>query len=501
MDVLGLVESYGIIDVDYVIINDMMKSSDDNLEFKISDNKTIRQVNESAAVEVSSDRMSAFIVFSPPINKGKPLTISDIYKIIEQANIKRILHGAVEKLAVSRRYEHQILIGEGKDPVPGTDGYLQYHFDRSHLRPKPKIMDDGSVNFHQLGLLKLVNRGDVLVTSIPPSEGEPGEDVYGVSIPYPSLKPAQPIPKGKNTTLSDDGFHLIADVSGQLLLQDGKINLSPSLDIPGDVGTSTGDIEFNGEVHIRGSVKSGFKVIAEGNIEVFGVCEAATLTSKGSIILNSGAQGADKAFLSAEKDITAKFIENSTVTAGGNITADSILKSSVKCDGTITLTGKNGLLSGGHVVAGEKLIAKTIGSPMGTSTDIEVGGNPRELQRHKELVEEYNNMKNEFERCDAAITTLNGLKQRNILSDDKKAVLIKMINTKMQLRDKMNKTQDQLDELVRVLTTNTGTVSVSRVIRPGVRVSIGNAQLNIREELSNCRLRNDGSKISIGPNL
>jgi uncharacterized protein (DUF342 family) len=249
-------------------------------------------------------------------------------------------------------------------------------------------MDDGTVNFHQLGLLKLVNRGDVLVTSIPPADGEPGEDVYGVSIPYPQLKPPQPIPRGKNTTLSDDGLHLIADVSGQLLLQDGKINLSPSLDVPGDVGNSTGDIEFNGEVHIRGSVKTGFKVIAEGNIEVYGVCEAATLTSKGSIILNSGAQGADKAVLTAGKDITAKFIENSNVTAGGNITADSILKSVVKCDGIITLTGKNGLLSGGHIVAGEKLVAKTIGSPMGTSTEIEVGGNPRELQRHKELVEE-----------------------------------------------------------------------------------------------------------------
>jgi uncharacterized protein (DUF342 family) len=138
---------------------------------------------------------------------------------------------------------------------------------------------------------------------------------------------------------------------------------------------------------------------------------------------------------------------------------------------------------------------------MGTNTEIEVGGNPRELQRHKELVEEYNKMKVEFERCDAAINTLNNLKQKNVLSDDKKALLMKMINTKMQLRDKMNKAQDQLDELVRLLTTNTGTVSVSRLIRPGVRVTIGNAQLNIREELSNCRLRNDGSKISIGPNL
>jgi hypothetical protein len=362
-------------------------------------------------------------------------------------------------------------------------------------------MDDGTVNFRQLGLLRLSNRGDVLVTSVAPVNGDDGQDVYGKPVPFPRLKQAAPIPRGKNTVLSEDGLHLIADVSGQLVLQDGKINISPSLEIAANVDNSTGDIDFNGEVTIRGNVITGFTVKAVGNIEVFGVCEGATLITEGSIVLANGAQGADKAVLEAGKDITAKFLESCKVTAGGNIVADSIMKCIVKCDGDVILSGKNGLLVGGSLIAGEKLVARTIGSPMGTATEIQVGGNPKELTRHKNKVDEYNKLKQEFDKCEIAINTLNNLKQKNMLSEDKKALLLKMLSTKMVMREKMSKLQDEIDELVQVLTTNTGQVRAAKVIRPGVRVTIGNAQLAIRDEMQNCKLWNNGAKIAIGPNV
>jgi len=225
------------------------------------------------------------------------------------------------------------------------------------------------------------------------------------------------------------------------------------------------------------------------------------VSEEGSIVLGNGIQGADKGVLEAAMDITAKFIESCNVTAGGNIMSDSIRKSTVKCDGTVTIVGKNGLLVGGSLVAGEKLIATTVGSPMGTLTDIEVGGSPKELNSQKELVEEFNKQKAEYEKCDKAVETLNAMRKRDQLTPDKKALLVKMVNMKMVLRDKMTKLQSEIDDITRNLAVNVGTVSVKNVIRPGVRITIGNAQMTIRDELSNCRLRNNGEKIAIGPNL
>ena len=500
-EVAALIEEYGIVDVDYISLSEALKSPEKEITVKISNSTSIAQVNESASVSVSDDRMDAYITFVQPVNKGKELSRDDIIRLLEENNIlpnDKLIDAAI----VNKRYEVKVPIARGQEPVNGTDGFLQFHFDKSNIKPKPKIMEDGTVNFKQLGMFRLCNRGDVLVTSVPAREGKDGQDVYGKPMPSPKPRPAAPIPRGKGTVLSPDGLHLIADVSGQLLLQDGKINISPHLEIGGNVDNSTGDVDFNGQVTIRGNVGTGFTVKAVGNIEVFGVCEGAKLIStEGSIVLGNGVQGSDKGELTAAHDVTAKFIESCKVQAGGNITADSIMKSHIKCDGSVTLAGKNGLLVGGSLVAGEKLVARTIGSPMGTLTDIEVGGSPKELTRQKELITEFNQLKLEYEKCDKAVSTLNVLRQRGQLSDDKKPILVKMVNLKMVYRDKMTKMQEEIDSITRSLAVSAGTVSASKVIRPGVRVTIGNSQMTIRDELSNCRLRNNGDKIVIGPNL
>ena len=500
-EVAAMIEEFGVVDVDYITLSEALKSPEKNIQVKISSSTSITQVHESAAVEVSEDRMEAYITFAAPMNKGKELNREEVIALIQKENVAYD-EKLVDTVMANKRHGRKLVVGQGKDPVNGTDGFLQFHFDRSNIKPKPKIMEDGTVNFKQLGTFRLCNRGDVLVTSVPAREGQDGYDVYGKAMPAPKPKPSSPIPRGKGTVLSDDGLHLIADVSGQLLLQDGKINISPHLEIAGNVDNSTGNIDFNGQVTIRGNVVSGFSVKAVGNIEVFGVCEAAKLIStEGSIVLGNGVQGSDKGELVAAHDITAKFIESCKVQAGGNISADSIMKSHIKCDGSVTVTGKNGLLVGGTLVAGEKLVAQTIGSPMGTLTDIEVGGSPKELTRQKELVAEYDTLKLEYEKCDKAVSTLNIMRQKDQLTPDKKAILVKMVNMKMVYRDKMTKMQEEIDAITRSLAVSVGTVSARKVIRPGVRVTIGNSQMTIRDELSNCRLRNNGEKISIGPNL
>jgi len=464
-------------------------------------NPAINSFNESASIEVSADRLEATITFVAAIDGGQSMTESEIKALLEKEGIVAD-EAALSAVVNNRVFERKMPIARGRAPDPGIDGYLQFHFDRSNLKPKPKIMEDGSVNFKQLDKYRLCNRGDVLVTTVAPRDGTPGVDVFGKPVIPEKPKVAVAMPMGKGTVLSDDGMHLLADESGQLLILEGKINISPQLDIDGNVDPSTGNVEFNGQVTIRGNVTSGFTVKAKGNIEVTGVCEAATMISEhGSIILGGGAQGGGKAHLKAAEHITAKFIESCTVEAGGNIMADSILKSKVKCEGTVTLAGKNGLLVGGSLTAGQRLVAITIGSPMGTATEVEVGGNPAEVNRHTELVEKFNNLRQEFEKVDKAVTTLNLAKQRNELDDAKKTMLIKLINSKMVYRNNMTKMQDEIDALARNLAVNTGTVSASRMIRPGVRVTIGSSQLTVREDLSNCKLRNNGNKISIGPYL
>ena len=58
-----------------------------------------------------------------------------------------------------------------------------------------------------------------------------------------------------------------------------------SFEVDGDVDVSIGNISFVGSIIVRGTIRSGFKVEAEGDIEVWGNVEAATVQSQGNVII------------------------------------------------------------------------------------------------------------------------------------------------------------------------------------------------------------------------
>jgi len=498
-DIVALIDAYNVQNVDFITLSEKLQGDVSNQEIKISSSTQIFQLPETAEIDISSDRMEAFITFREPVNDGERLDTDGIIKIMQEAGIVKFSREAVNTLALHRVFGRRYSVAKGKPPINGADGYLQYHFNNENLRPKPKILEDGSVDFKQLGIMRLCERGDVLVTSVPPQPGRDGVDVVGNVIPFLEGRVPQPIPMGKNTYISEDGLHLIADVSGQLLIQQGKIHVNPCLEIKGDVDNSTGNINFNGQIIIEGNVLTGFEVRGTGNIEIHGVCEGATITTDADIVIGRGAQGLEKAVLRAGGNITAKFIEACTVSADGNIAADSILNSKVDCDGEVILEGKRGLLTGGKMIVGSKLVARTIGSPMGTTTTIEVGNNPKAILNLKEFNDEYNKMREEFEKIDKAVNLLTAQRRKGVLPDDKKTLLMKMLNVKMTYREKLNTLQLKIEELNQQLKSNRGTISASNVIQPGVHVTIGNANMFIRDKMSNCTLRNNGERVSIGP--
>ena len=66
-------------------------------------------------------------------------------------------------------------------------------------------------------------------------------------------------------TVSEDGLQLISSVSGHVTLENDKVFVSNVLEIV-DVDNSTGDIDYQGNVNIKGNVLAGFSVKATGDI-------------------------------------------------------------------------------------------------------------------------------------------------------------------------------------------------------------------------------------------
>lgn len=162
-------------------------------------------------------------------------------------------------------------------------------------------------------------------------------------------------------------------------LVEGKVFVSDVYEVE-NVDLSTGNIEFEGSVQVRGNVSSNFEIRAGGNVIISGVVEGACIEAGGNIIIARGMNGMAKGNLRAGGDIVAKFLENATVSAGGYVNTESILHSNVTAATEIQVTGKRGFITGGHVRAGQRIEVKTLGATLGAPTVVEVGVDPEKKQ-------------------------------------------------------------------------------------------------------------------------
>lgn len=360
--------------------------SDKPLQVKISD-ISIQPFDESAVITVSKDKMVVYIRFYPPSTGGKVMSKREILAELER---EKIVYGISEKVVdvflLARQYCLNIPIAKGTKPVMARDTQITYNFNTKPLA-KPKVLEDGSVDFHELNLFSKVQKGDVLATLVPHDMGTPGKDVYGNVVPQNKPK-IQYLKHGRNITLSEDKCTITSDVDGNVTFTNGTVFVSDTYNVAADVDASTGDIDYEGSVMVAGTVKTGFTVKAKGDIQVNGVVEGATLVAGGNIVIKRGVQGMGRGTLTAGGDICAQFFESANVEAKGDVIAGSVLHSNIISGGKVVVSGKKGFIVGGEVFCESSVEVNTIGNKMETQTSIKVGVKPELFEEMKRLVGE-----------------------------------------------------------------------------------------------------------------
>ena len=181
---------------------------------------------------------------------------------------------------------------------------------------------------------------------------------------------------------------MFSSVDGHVTLTDGRVFVSDVYEIPANVDASTGDVIYDGNVHIKGSVLTGYSVRARGDIEINGVVEGAYIEAGGQIILRRGMQGMNKGILKAQGNIITKFLENAEVIAGGYVSTDSILHSDVSAKGDIIVGGRRGYVTGGLIRSGSLISVKTAVQAW-ENTVLEVGVDPKILEEFKKVEQNY----------------------------------------------------------------------------------------------------------------
>jgi len=317
---------------------------------------------EELEVIVSPDKMSAYIRLEN--SASSDAIIEEEYviaKITEYGIVYGISQEDIADFCKTKSSLSRHKIAYGLRPVDGEDGKYVLLFETE--TGSPKQLEDGKVDFRDLNLIHNVQKDDILCTIVPPVVGEDGYNVYGSLVKAKEGRQVN-IKAGKNVVLSEDGTEMRAETDGCVKFENGAISIEEVYRIKGDVGMKTGHVVFNGSVTIDGSVAEGFNVTAQKDIQIGGRVEGCEIKAGGNIVIANGISGMNKANIHAKGDISTKFIESAEVACEGNIYCDIILKSTVKAGKSIIMRGKRGAIIGGSALAGEKIVAKTLGSDL-----------------------------------------------------------------------------------------------------------------------------------------
>lgn len=496
LEVTKYLEGYNI-DFDKKVVYDAVKPSGNRNEVRIT-TLTVASIDESINVMLADECTAAVARFYPEVVGGRKL---DEAEIRAQLSKKGICFGVdssqIKKYLETRDYCTSFVVAKAQPPVEGRDASIEYTFNTDNTK-KPKLNEDGSVDFHQLDTLSCVDKDQVLAILTPAVHGTPGTDVLGRPI-KPKKVNIKFLKQSKNTKVSPDGTKLVSLVSGHAVLTDGQVFVSDTYMVPANVDASTGDIDYNGNVNVEGNVNTGYKVHATGDIIVNGIVEGAELVADGQIILKRGIQGMGKGLLKAGTNVIAKFIESAEVVAKGYIQTEAIMHSKVTAGAEITVRGKKGFISGGTIKSGRFIEAKTAGSVMGTQTYIEVGENIALADEMKALGSERMKLSNDIDTANKIIAFISKkIKDREPISPEKMTQFQQLGASKTQMQKRIEAIDDRMDQISALLENYTnGYILVDDVIYPGCKVTISNVASFIHAETKHCRLVRDGADIRV----
>jgi len=440
----------------------------------------------TAKITIAGDYYSASITVDPG-NHPSLVTHDFILTALKDKNITvGVDLDVVDSIAQNPTDIQAVLIAKGKPHQNGRDGEIKYLVDINR-QAKPKMLEDGSVDFKDIDAFLTVKKGDVLAERINPTEGSDGLTVTGKAIRAKPGKIAN-FKFGKNIHVSEDGMQMIASTDGTIKTEGHRVSIIEVLEIKGDVGVRTGNVSFKGKILVMGNVITGYSIECEGDVEIQGVVEGASVKASGDIIVGHGIQGQDEAVIECGGNLMARFINNCSAKVKGNIEADAVMHSTIVCDGTIIISGKKGLLVGGEIKAKELVQAKVIGSDMGTQTKIQLGVDSELIERYQFLTDKIKEQRENIKKLDQALNMITRQMSAAPGNEQLKGMLNKTKLSKIEYHNELTTFATELKELQERINKLQGSKVVAFEVYPGTKITIGHSHYNVKNLIKDAEI-------------
>lgn len=291
-----------------------------------------QNLNRAIKVKVSKDKMKAYIsiVYEPKVeiylkdsaevnelnveieekrieDESMLFSTKDIEKYIQDEGIifgikKDVLYN------LSSQYDvDNILIAEGKEPIDAVDDSIEFLCKKE----KKENIEDSlkAIDYKNMNTIVSVSKDEIIANITRGKNSIPGKNIFGKEVRSKKNK-IKVITAGHGCKIN--GNKVIAVEDGQITYRKNVITINKVYEVKGDVNISTGNINFQGDIHIEGNVAEGILTCAKNNINVLGgaygcnVIALGDITISGSVINSNVSAGGED----VGKELRLKSIKN-----------------------------------------------------------------------------------------------------------------------------------------------------------------------------------------------
>lgn len=372
--------------------------------------RVLPHADASVAVRVTENNMAALVTLMPPAGTGRPLEYEEVDAAVRGAGVSsgvrdELLMRAWERASGGEEIR-DLIFARGRHVESGGEGELEMLVETASGKGMT-LRSDGSADYRNQDRITTVSKGTQIARVRPPvEENRDGWDVLGNTFQADSSSAVE-VDAGDNVAVEEEpggSRLLVAKIDGELVREGNRFDIRAAHTVDGDVDLHTGNVKFPGTVTVKGSVRSGFYVMAGGDVQVAELAEASLLSADGDIVVNQGVKGAGKAVIRAKGSVGLTFAEQSTILAVGNVQAkNSLVHCQVKSNGKVRMTGDRGSIVGGRVRAREGLETHNLGSERGVRTQVEFGQNYLIADKIESEEREMEKLKRQVTKIDLAM--------------------------------------------------------------------------------------------------
>lgn len=457
-----------------------------------------KPVNAEPLLYMTKNKVRLWAMVLPPFFGGEDISSETLKFRMDSMSVKHGINSKLtDKIISDKLYFKIIQIAEGTEAVNGKNGTVKNLFSTAKKQVNIKEDNHGNVNYKELNMIQSIHKGDTICEITLPTGASDGMTVTGDTIigregRYPA------VPAGKNTEFNEDKTLLFAKIDGELVFEDNKFHVRNLLTINNDVDNAVGNIDFVGDVLIKGDVREGYTVKADGDIKITGTVEGATVIAGGNLTIDRGMTGGNKGVIEVEGTLKCKYLENCSVYAKEGIEADQIMYSTLSTDENIVVKGKKGSVTGGKLIAGKTIEAVTIGTAANTNlkTEIVLGVIPHMVEQLKGLKQEFEVTEAKLHKTAQDIKYIQGNMEK--ITPERKELLKKLI-FEYQIDDmQYKKLEKEIADMEQMIQSNTEKCGLKcDNVFPIMNINVCGSTYVLDMELKDCRISRKGEKTFI----